>query len=180
LSKRQKHEATGDPQQVTQPPAQQQLTQIPAQPTTTEERKPTTEELLAQIQAQMAAMQAENKKSIDLMAQAIVKLNEKIEAKASNPAASDPLVTLAQVLQPKTTSLEDFAKQAHAFAIAADALEHFRHPSRIGAGEAFLMRLGVRAGYPRYMTKAELDRVERQMGIWEALEGEEGEEHVRE
>jgi len=144
------------------------------------QKTPTVEEILAQMQAQIVAMQAENKKSIDLMAQAIVKMNEKIEAKGNPAQGTDPLVALAQVLQPKGTGLEDFAKQARAFAVAADALEHFRHPSRIGAGEAFLMRLGVRAGYPRYMSKAELQRVEREMGIWEALEGEEGEEHVRE
>lgn len=135
------------------------------------QKMPTTEELLAEV---VQATKA-NQQSIQTMAEAIVKLNEKIEAQGSGKKSggSDALSIIEKLVNPKSGGLEQFASQARAFAQAADAIEHFRRPSRLGVGEALLMRLGVRAAYPRYMTKTELEKLEKRAGVWEVLEGEE-------
>jgi len=151
-----------------------------------EAKKPTAEEMLAEMKAMFQATQEENKKSINLMAEAIVKLNEKIDSVKASAAgggggATDWVAVLKEMAGAgKTTSLEELAKLAEGFARTADALERFRHPYRLGPGEAMLMRLGVRAAYPRYMTKTEIDRMERAMRIPEAFEVEEETEHVSE
>jgi len=157
-----------------------------------EQKKLTVEELLAQVQAQMAAMQAENKKSIDVMAQAIVALNEKIEAK-SNPAkegTSDWIAVLKELAGAgKPSSLEEAAKSVGGLVKFAEEMDRFRHPFDYEGALAkrLLWRQGMRSGgIPRYMTKEELKRYDkyfdRALGLEEEEggEGEEGEEHVRE
>ena len=142
-----------------------------------EKKKPSLEDVLAQV----VKGQEENRKSISTIASAIVKLNEKIEAKGSGKGGgTDPLSVIAKLAGGEQTSLEGFARQADAFAKAADALNRYRHPSRLGVGEALLMRLGMRAAYPRYMTKTELDKMEKAAGVWETLEATEETGHVSE
>ena len=137
-----------------------------------EARMPTTEELLAEV----VQATKENRKTIETMAKAIVQLNEKIESKGSSKSGGGggALGILEAIIKREGGGgMEQFAKQAKAFADVADAVERFRHPSKIGLGEALLMRVGMRAAYPRYMTKKELERFEKEGGVWEALEEEE-------
>ena len=144
-----------------------------------EPRMPTTEELLAEV----IKAQKENKESINMMAKAIVQLNKKIESKGSSKSegGGGALGILEAIIKREGGGgLEQFARQAKAFADVADAVERYRHPSRIGLGEALLMRVGMRAAYPRYMTKKELERFEREAGVWEALEEAEETGHVSE
>ena len=93
------------------------------------------------------------------------------------------LGTLGEVLgailagDKKGGSIDDMAKTAESMVKLGNALDQFRNPPRLGFGEALLMRAGMRAALPRYMTKAEIDKYERQITAWEA--GEEGEhEHI--
>jgi len=152
------------------------------QPAPEQATAPPKQDALTLMAAQLEEMRAEFKRTTATLAEAIVKINEKVEAKAAagGSGGGDAITqVLAKVMEGDKTSLEAFAKQAEGFARAADALERFRHPSRIGVGEALLMRAGVRAIYPRYMTKAEIAKAERVLGVWEAFE--EGEtEHVSE
>jgi len=143
-----------------------------------EKKKPTVEELQGDL--------AEMKVAMKTMAEAIVKLNEKIEAgkTASGGTASgagDFIALLKGLAESgkKETDLETVAKSARALAELGAAIDHFRNPPRLGMGEAFLMRLGVRAAYPRYMTKAELEKMERISGISEVF-GEGESEHIEE
>jgi len=146
----------------------------PAAPATA----PTVEQMLAQLIRE----HEEDRKKIDMLAQAIVEVNKKAEGKASqgNPSGgTDALSVIAQLVAPKGGTTEDFAKQAESFVRISESLDRFRNPSRIGLGEALLMRAGLRAIYPRYMTKAEIEKAEKALGTWEALEEKEGEtEHV--
>jgi len=133
---------------------------------------------LEQLVAELVKSNEENRRNIELMAKAIVEVNKKVEGKAQggNPSqGTDALTFLASLVNPKGGSMEDFAKQAKSFAEIADALERYRHPSRLGVGEALLMRLGMRSAFPRYMTKAEIQRAEKMLGGWEVLEEAEGE-----
>lgn len=141
-----------------------------------EARMPTTEELLAEV----VQATKENKKTIQTMAEAIVQLNQKIESKGSSKSGGGAIGILEAIMKREGGGIEQFAKQARAFAQAADAVEHFRHPSKIGVGEALLMRLGMRAAFPRYMTKKELEKFEKMGGVWEVLEGVEETGHVSE
>ncbi|NVM57051.1 MAG: hypothetical protein HWN51_02890 [Desulfobacterales bacterium] len=75
----------------------------------------------------------------------------------------------------KGASIDDMAKNAESMVRLSEAMDRFRHPSRLGYGEALLMRAGVRAALPRYMTKAEMRKFEKQVTAWE--EGEEEGEH---
>ena len=91
------------------------------------------------------------------------------------------LGTLGEVLgailggDKKGASIDDMAKNAESMVRLSEAMDRFRHPSRLGYGEALLMRAGVRAALPRYMTKAEMRKFEKQVTAWE--EGEEEGEH---
>ena len=78
----------------------------------------------------------------------------------------------------KGASIDDMAKSAESMVRLSEAMDRFRHPSRLGYGEALLMRAGVRAALPRYMTKAEMRKFERQVTAWEEGEGEGEHEHV--
>ncbi|NVM23523.1 MAG: hypothetical protein HWN68_17290 [Desulfobacterales bacterium] len=148
------------------------------EPPEKEARTPTTEELLAEV----VRATKENRKTIETMAKAIVQLNKKIESKggSSKSGGGGALGILEAIIKRESGGLDQFAKQAEAFARAADAIEHFRRPSKIGVGEALLMRVGMRAAFPRYMTKKELERFERVGGVWEALEEAEETGHVSE
>jgi len=200
LSKRQKRKTAASQQQLTDtapptsPAAPSPATTAPADegapaPAPAEEKKPTVEELLVQMQGQMVEMQAENKKSIDLMAQAIVKLNEKIEAKP-NPSegggAGDWITVLKELTGAgKPSSLEEAAKSVGALAQFAEQMDRFRHPFDYEGALAkrLLWRQGMRAGgIPRYMTKDELKRYDKYLDLSLGLkEEEEGEsEHVSE
>jgi len=176
------------PESLAPPPAPAEQPQMTAEP-----KKPSIEEVLAQMQNQQAQMQAQiaalavdNKKSIDLMASAIVKLNEKIEAKGSNPkgeGTSDWIEVLKDLAGAgKPSSLEDAAKNVAALTKFAEAMDRFRHPFDYEGAVAkrLLWRQGMRSGgLPRYMTKEELKRydkyLDQSLGLEE--EGEEGEEH---
>jgi len=160
------------------------LSEKPQQPQPSEEEKKpkTVEEWIAKL----AADQYENKKAIDLLAQAVVELNRKLTVGASGQPAQEQgglgiIEQLAKIagMGKKESSVEELAKSVEGLVRVADSLDRFRHPSRMSVGDALLMRMGMRAGYPRYMTKAEIERAEKMLGIWEALEGE-GEEHVSE
>jgi len=158
------------------------------QPTPAEEQKPTTvKELLAEFRA----TREENKKSIDLMAQAIVGLNEKIEAKP-NPKeggdASEWLVTLKELAGGgKESSLKEAAKSIKGLVKFAEYMDRFRHPYDYEGALAkrLLWRQGMRSGgIPRYMTKEEMKRYDKELDQMFGLEGEEGgeggeTEHVR-
>jgi len=141
---------------------------------------------LEQAVAALMAQQEQTNKAIASLAEAVVRLNEKIEAKAGGGesggggGAAEAIKVVDKLLGgSEPMSIEGFARQAEAVAKAADAIERFRHPSRIGIGEALLMRAGLRAAMPRYMTKAELQRYDRLLGVAEVLEREET-EHVSE
>jgi len=171
-AKKPKRTTKTEPAEQPQPP-----TPTPAQPPQPQEPS------MRQMLDLMAKQQEETRKQMNTLAEAIVKINEKVEAKGASSSGGgdvEAFTKIANMFAPKSTSLDDFARMAEGFARAADAIEHFRRPSRIGAGEAYLMRLGVRAGYPRYMTKAELARMESAIGITEAFEGEGESEHVSE
>jgi len=152
---------------------------------TAKPKKPSVEELFAQMQAQMLALQAENKKSIDLLAQAVVKLNEKIEAKGSNPSGgggSDWMKVLAELAGAgKPSSLEEAAKSVGGLVKFAEEMDRFRHPFDFEGtlAKRMLWRQGMRAGgIPRYMTREELKRYDKYLDRAFGFEEEEGgEEH---
>jgi len=98
------------------------------------------------------------------IADALVKKEE-----AKKPAMGGDLISALASAVGGRFDIESLKKQAKTLAEIADALEQFRRPSRLGVGEALLMRLGVRAAYPRYMTKHELKELEKRLGIWETL-----------
>jgi len=178
MSKPKKAQTEGKPRQTELENQPEPAAPEPAQPT--EQLK---QDALTLMATQLEEMRAEFKKTTLTLAEAIVKINEKVDAKAGGGGGSGDALTavLSQVLrQPTAMPIEDFAKQAEAIAKAADAIDRFRIKPNIGAGEAYLMRLGLRAGYPRYMTKHELARMEKAMGIIGAFEEEEGGGHVTE
>jgi len=116
---------------------------------------------------------AENKKAIDVMAQAIVKLNEKIEglkAGGGGNPQQDLFGFLKSLTEKKEGEIDAVVKGAENLARLAESLDRFRNPPRLSVSDAMLMRLGIRAAYPRYMTKAELARIEKAAGVFEALE----------
>lgn len=122
---------------------------------------------------------------ISTLTQAIVKVNEKVEAKAASGeggGANEVLRTIRELAgegnKSKGFSLDEFKKQARAFAELADTLQHFRRPSPIGPAELYLMRVGVRAG-GRYMPKHELDSWMKVLGGEGEKEGEGETEHVK-
>jgi len=166
---------------------------------TAKPKKPTVDELFAQMQDLIIAQQAENKKAIELvasrnaqaintLAQAIVKLNEKIEAKP-NPAKGEGTSDWIGVLKDlagagKPSSLEEAAKNVESLTKFAEAMDKFRHPFDYEGAVAkrLLWRQGLRSGtLPRYMTKEELKRYDKflatSLGVEEEEEGEA--EHVR-
>jgi len=171
-------------------------TATPTAPTTEpspteEQKKPTVEELLAQMQAEMKANNEANKQAIDLMAQAIVKLNEKIEAKP-NPSEGGDATAWITVLKElagggKPSSLEEAAKSVGGLVKFAEEMDRFRHPfdGEGALAKRLLWRQGMRVGgIPRYMTKEELKRydkfLDQSLGLGEEEGGEGGEEHVSE
>lgn len=129
---------------------------------------------------------AENKKAINMMAQAIVKINEKVEAlgKGGGNPQQDLFGFLKSLTEKKEGGeLDAVVKGVENLARVGEALDRIRNPPRLGIGEAMLMRLGMRAAYPRYMTKAEIERIEREAGVFEALTGASSggsTEHVKE
>lgn len=149
-------------------------------------KKPNIVELFAQMQAQLVAIQAENKKSVDLLAQAVVKLNEKIEAKPNpDKAEGDWIALLAKLAGGgNPSSLEEAAKSVGGLVKFAEQMDRFRHPFDYEGALAkrLLWRQGIRAGgVPRYMTKEELKRYDKFLDRSLGLEEEEGEtEHVAE
>jgi len=150
----------------------QPVAQAPEQPAA----EPAKPDALTIMATQLEEMRAEFKRTTELLAKAIVDINTKVDAKAAGGGGGDPLsAVLAQVLkQPTAMPIEDFAKQAEAIAKAADAIDRFRIKPPLGVGEALLMRIGMRAAFPRYMTKAELARYERTLGAIGAFGEEEG------
>jgi len=161
-----------------------------------EQKKPTVEELLALMQAQLIAFQAENKKSIDLiasenkksielMASAIVKLNEKIEAKPAKGEGTSEWIEVLKDLAGagKPSSLEEAAKSVGGLVKFAEEMDRFRHPFDFEGALAkrLLWRQGMRVGgIPRYMTKLEMKRYDKLLDTAFGLEEEEGEEeHVK-
>jgi len=173
------------------PKRQQQLGASAGEPATEpeaaeEQKKPTVEELLAQMQAEMKANNEANRQAIDLMAQAIVKLNEKIEAKP-NPSeggdAAEWLKVLKDLSGGEKSSLEEAAKHVGGLVKFAEEMDRFRHPFDYEGALAkrLLWRQGIRgSAIPRYMTKEELKRYDKYLDQSLGLEEEGGEEHVPE
>jgi len=127
----------------------------------------------------------EQRKVLAAMGAGLLELSERVKAKESGGAggSKDFMEFLKGLFGTGASDpFEQLAKHAEGMAKAADALERFRNPYRLGVGEAALIRLGLRAGMPRYMTKHEMARMEKQMGITGALEEveEEESEHVKE
>jgi len=175
------------PESPAPPPAPAEQPQTTAEP-----KKPSIEEVLAQMQKQQAQMQAQiaalavdNKKSIDLMASAIVKLNEKIEAKGGNPkgeGTSDWIEVLKELAGAgKPSSLDEAAKSVGGLVKFAEEMDRFRHPFDLEGtlAKRLLWRQGMRSGgIPRYMTKDEMKRYDKYLDqMFGFGEGEEGEEH---
>lgn len=149
---------------------------------TSETTPPTEPPETPSVESQLAELRV----GMKTMAEAIVKLNEKIEAgkTASGGTASGGdfislLAKLAAGEGKKETDLETVAKSAKALAELGAALDHYRNPPRLTMSDAILMRLGMRAAMPRYMTKAELERAERILGVSEVF-SEGTSEHVEE
>jgi len=142
-----------------------------------EEQKPqalSTEEVLAKLSADLY----ETRKQNELMAKAIVELNKKIESIPKQGQGEANLFTFLEKMAGKSKEggIDEVVKGAESLARLADSLDRFRHPSSLSVGDALAMRAGYRAMVPRYMTKTEIERLERARGITTVLEGEEAEE----
>jgi len=161
-----------------------------SEPAKEEEKKPlTTEEILSKL----AAESYENRRAINAIAEAMVKLKQDIDtlkaggggagAGTPSPKAVEDLLKAFGLGEKKETDLESIVKSAKALAELSDSLDRFRNPARLDLGIAWLARLGMRAAFPRYMTKAELARREREIatlsGLEEEFEGEGETEHVK-
>jgi len=131
---------------------------------------------------------------IDTLAKAVVALNQKVEGLKSSGGGAGGGEEFLKVIRELAggtegggMSMENFVKTAENMARAGAAIDNFRNLFRISPAEAMLMRAGLdrlRHPMPRYMTKEEIRRYEKLLGVEGALEGlaeqgEEAEEHVK-
>lgn len=125
----------------------------------------------------------EQNKKIDALSDAMLTIAKRVDEGGGAPAKSEEtgfVGLISKIIggEGRGGGIADVAKSAESLARLAESLDRFRNPARMSYGDALLMRLGVRAAYPRYMTRAEMRRLEKQMGIMEGL-SEEGEtEHL--
>ena len=119
-------------------------------------------------------------KQIEALSEAILKVADKVDAGGGGKSEGGAFARVLETILGggKGGGLGDVAKTAEGLVKVAEAMDRFRNPPRMSYAEALLMKAGMRAALPRYMTKAELRKYERQLIAWEGL-GEEGEtEHL--
>ena len=113
-------------------------------------------------------------KQIEALSEAILHVSAKVDAGGGKSEGGAFAKVLETILGgDKKDSLKDIAKTAEGLVRVSEAMDRFRNPPRYSASDIFLMRAGARSS--RYMTKAELQKWEKEL-----MFGEEGEGHVRE
>jgi len=130
----------------------------------------------------MESIEKQNE-TINQLAKAVLALNDKIEAqKASGGGGTNEVLSILREFagegKGSSSNMDSFVRQAEGMARAGAAIDSFRNPYRISPAEAMLMRAGLdrlRHPLPRYMSREELRRYEKILGVEGALEGfEEG------
>jgi len=93
----------------------------------------------------------QQQKQLDLLAKAVVELSDKQKAQRGQGGGTTDLISLLREIAgggEKKVDLKSITEAARYWALLADAVDHYRHPSTPYSGaDRFLMRAGARSVY---------------------------------